>query len=384
MISCTRYLSPASILPVLALTVGACGDNGGAGDPGVDATTADAPAAPQPGLTVFDFEIAVDVSPDGRLALFEDLTQDAVLMQIHDTVTGVTSSEGPVGDPARNLLTGISNTGRVSALHNDPVQAGLWTKAGGWLDLGSAHPAGCDLDVSAAFDVSADGHVAVGLDWNGCSPDAFRWSDADGSGAITTLPALGSRSGGGAGNPTNRATVISDDGQVAGGFAEDGNVDRRAALWPATGPGMLLDTTGSDAPSEVLSISADGRTAAGLLGTDGFVWTSAGGMVTLVRFDGALPSDAVFPNAMSGDGSHVYGGVGDAFFTIPTAFVWTAAGGMRPLADVVTAAGITVPTGFIFGSVLGVSADGTVLAGTALDADGNAKTYVLRLPTSAL
>jgi hypothetical protein len=86
---------------------------------------------------------------------------------------------------------------------------------------------------------------------------------------------------------------------------------------------------------------------------------------------------------MSADGALIFGGVGDVFFTTPIAFVWTAAAGMRPLADVAAAAGVTLPAGMLLGSVLGASADGTVLAGTALDGDGNPRTFVLRLPRSA-
>ncbi len=33
--------------------------------------------------------------------------------------------------------------------------------------------------------------------------------------------------------------------------------------------------------------------------------------------------------AMSGDGSLVLGGIGDSFFTIPSAFVWSEAAGTR-------------------------------------------------------
>ncbi len=146
---------------------------------------------------------------------------------------------------------------------------------------------------------------------------------------------------------------------------------------------MLLDPTG-EAPSEVLSIDADGSTLAGIAGQDGFVWTQAAGMAPLVRFDSALPTDPVYPNAMTADGAIIFGGVGDAFFGTPVAFVWTQAAGMRPLVDVATAAGVTVPAGTILNSVLGASADGTVLVGTATDAGGNAKTFALVLPASAL
>ncbi len=86
---------------------------------------------------------------------------------------------------------------------------------------------------------------------------------------------------------------------------------------------------------------------------------------------------------MTADGSMIFGGIGDAFFGIPNAFVWDAAHGTRVLADVVTAAGIELPEGAILNSVLGASADGLVLAGTWMDKDFLQGTYVLRLPPSA-
>jgi uncharacterized membrane protein len=375
----------AEIVPVVTLVclpaIAACGgddetaspDGGGDVDAGPDA-----PVAPGPGITFYDFFIAVDVTPDGRTAAFEsyDSASKAVSLALVDTWTGEARNVATIGDPTRNLATGISSDRRVTAFHGDPSVAGVWSEAGGWLDLPSPYAAGCDQDVSSAWDVSADGMHSVGMAWNGCAPTAVRW---DGT-TIANLQVIGAVSEGVTRAPTNRATVISDDGRVAAGFAEGTLVDRQAALWNPDGSGVLLEETGSDAPSEVLSINADGTVVAGIWGMDGFFWARGTGMVLLRRFENALPSDPVYPNAMTADGTTIFGGVGDAFLSIPTAFRWTAGGGMVPLVDVATAAGITLPEGTILNSVLGASADGHVLVGTAMDADGNTHTYVLRLP----
>lgn len=183
--------------------------------------------------------------------------------------------------------------------------------------------------------------------------------------------------------PTNRATVVSDDGRISAGFAENGNVDRSPAVWKADGTGFLLDPTNVDEPGEVLAIDADGHTVAGQLGNDAFVWTAGTGIVRLARTPNALGGDPMFPNAMSGDGSLIFGGVGSAFFSIPEAFVWSFDLGTRALADVVAAAGIELPEGMVLNTVLGASADGTVLAGVAMDAEGLTKTFVLRVPATA-
>ncbi|MCE9572467.1 MAG: hypothetical protein K8W52_04860 [Deltaproteobacteria bacterium] len=369
----------------LSLGLVGCGDNSGTGAspdaalPGVDAPTATI------GLTLYDYTRAVDVSPDGRIAAFEDVSQGLTSTLVFvDTATGVATPKTEIGDVTRDFASGLSNNGRVTALHGDPVQAGVWSEATGWIDLPAAHPAGCDADIAGAWDISADGAVVVGLAWNGCDAEAFRWTDTSGTGVYTTLDVIGKAYADSTHPPTNRATVISDDGKVIAGFAQNDVLDRSAAMWTADGHGVLLDPANLDAPSEILAIDADGSTLAGIVGFDGFVWTKADGQTPLVRFDSALPSDRVYPNAITADGATVFGGVGDPFSGIPVAFVWTKAAGMRPLIDVATAAGVSIPTGTILNSVLGASADGTVLVGTAMDAAGNGKTFALVLPASAL
>jgi probable HAF family extracellular repeat protein len=295
---------------------------------------------------------------------------------LYDTHTQQSFDAVSVGDPSRNIATAISDTKHVTGLHGHPTQAAVWSEAKDWVDLGSPHAAGCgDDDISGAFDISDDGSVIVGLAWNGCQPDAFRFSGNQ----FTTLQVLGT-SFNPPNPPSNRASVVSADGRVSAGFAELAPLDRSAAVWGADGTGILIDPTNVDAPSEILSINGDGTVVAGITGFDAYVWSASTGMVPIPRTDTTLPSDPIFPNAMSFDGTTVYGGIGSAFFSIPVAFVWTAADGTRALADVATAAGITLPKGLILNNVLGASSDGKVLIGVAMDAEFNPKTFVLRLP----
>jgi uncharacterized membrane protein len=351
----------------------ACGDDvpAAAPDGGADAAADPDASEAAPGITFLDYLIAVDVTPDGRTAAFEDLRNDVVELVLVDTISGEARVVTEVGDPSRALATGISSDLRVSAMHGgETLHAGVWSEADGWLDLGSPFPAGCGGDIGSGFDISADGEIVVGLVWDGCAPAAYRWS----GGEFTTLEILG---------PSNRATVISDDGTVVAGFAQTELVDRAAAVWNADGTGSFLEPPGGDTPSEVLSISADGKTLAGIRGFDGFVWTRGTGLVIMSRLDIALPTDKMFPNAIAGDGELVFGGLGDAFFGIPIAFVWTAQDGMTALADVAAASGITLPEGTLLNNVLAASTDGTVTIGTAMDAAGNPRTFVLRLPADA-
>lgn len=381
-----------SILTALTLLTAAsgCGDDLPSADADADAGVdpdagadpdPDAEPAPEPGITFLDYGIAADITPDGRLAVFEDFsTPGATMVVFYDTVTGVAKEMTDVGDPSRALATGISSTRRLTALHGGEIlHAGVWTEQDDWLDLGSPHAAGCGGDIAGGFDISADGEVVVGLAWNGCSAAAFRWTD----GAFTNLDVLGTPSSGSTNPPNNRASVISDDGTVMAGFAQNGNIDRSAAVWNADGTGFMLDPSNVDAPSEILSISADGKTLAGVRGWDGIIWTEGTGIVVMSRLESSLPSDPMYPNAISADGGLVFGGVGDPWWGVQTAFLWTAQDGMTALTEVAIAAGVTLPEGTMFNNVLGASADGTVLIGTAMDAEFLPRTFVLRLPADA-
>ena len=69
----------------------ACGDNTSPDTHGPDAGTdpdVDAPLPPPIGITFFDFPLAIDVSPDGRIAVFESITTEQSMVVFHDTVTG--------------------------------------------------------------------------------------------------------------------------------------------------------------------------------------------------------------------------------------------------------------------------------------------------------
>jgi uncharacterized membrane protein len=361
-------------MPLLLLAVAsACGDDlrGAASHDSGVVLDVDAPATPDR-LRLFDYFIAVGVTPDGTTALFEGFEDDLAVMVLVDTVTGEELERATLGDPSRVLATGIAADRRISALHGEPVEAAIWSLDDGWFDLGSPFETGCGSDVAGAWDLSADGEVVVGLAWEGCAPQAFRWTETDG---FQLLERLGAAPEGVKRPPSNRATVVSADGAVIAGFAESAIVDRTPARWTADGTGEVLVPSDTDAPGEVLSINGDGTVLAGTWGFEGFVWTEADGLVPLPRLDGSLPGDPVFPNAMTAAGDVLFGGVGDAFFSIPTAFVWSEADGMRPLSAV---AG-DLPEGVLLNSVLGASADGRVLVGTAMDAEGLPKTFVLRL-----
>ena len=142
---------------------------------------------------------AEDLSSDGKTVLMTDLNSPTADFWFYDIAAGTSTLKASAGDAMFDFATGISNAGRVSAIHGKPEKAGLWEQATGWLDLGNIYPAGCeyddvthDEDQSGGWDIDSAGHSTVGLVWNGCSAEAFLWTDAGGAGAFITLDLLGS------------------------------------------------------------------------------------------------------------------------------------------------------------------------------------------------
>jgi hypothetical protein len=337
---------------------------------------------------------ARDLTPAGGTALLLDLgTAD---FYFYDTQTDTLTLEGSSGNPAQDFATGISGSKHVvSANYGQPVQAGLWTKNGGWFTLPSPYPNGCQGDVGAAWDVSANGTVAVGMMWNGCIAAPFRWDQTSCmQGKTTALDVLGMAPEGSNNAPNNRVTKVSDDGKIGGGFAQYGGAqDRWPARWDETGHGQLLEPLPAStfdvntAPGEVSAVSSNGDVLAGTgCGQDvnaqgGWVWNAKDaspkrtslGMIAGVT---QTMTTVVHPTAMNGAGTIIFGSVDDG---LRQAFVWTAANGMRSLQDVATKNGITIPSGYSMAQVFGASTDGTVLVG-----DGNdGRPFVMVLPTSA-
>ncbi len=350
---------------------------------GLDAADATAPDAPlAPGISLLAYPVAVDLTPDGRTALFENFNGAGVDVILYDTIAGVGAVKTTLPDSSADFVTGIAQNGTVAGLYGNPVDGAVWTDAGGWNVYPQKYDPGCDINHSGAFDISDDGTTTTGLLWHGCNTEAFRWTDTGGTGTMVGLQVIGTPSTGF--SPSNRGSAISKDGKVIAGFAANGSLDRTPAMWDASGNGTLLipdldGTPDTEAPGEVLAMNADGTVVAGILGGEGFVWTP-GGLEMMTRLAGTMPGDNVYCNAVTADGRLVFGGVGDNFsLDPPVAFVWSQAIGMRSLTDAVTAAGITLPPNLALQSVFAASDDGTVLIGTAADLT-SFYSYVLRVP----
>jgi probable HAF family extracellular repeat protein len=408
----------STLLAALVCTSAACGDDGGTQHDTPDAGGGDASVEPlKPGIAMLtDLERAVDVTSNGRTVLF--WKQSNGELYFYDVASGqleVKTTLDPAGLETEQPHE-MSDVGHIVAGYGAmPEAPSRWDASNGWLKLNS--PIGpCHVDpdnlsltaTGSAHGISADGKAVVGLLWDAsCKNQAFLWKDTGGDGTMIPLQKVGRGT-----SQSERATVVSDNGKVAAGFAPDlqgeFQIDRSPAVWKDDGTGFLLTPDLADgSPGEVKAISADGKIVAGnwatsdaakaaFGGNTGFTWSEETGVV---RFSSATPaSDQLIVNAMSTDAKFVYGKL--THFQDPTdffspseyyAFVWNKDKGLRNLQDVATAAGITVPANHFLTNIMAVSGDGRVVIGDAEvppddpnTGSSTPKLFVLVLPEGAL
>jgi hypothetical protein len=320
----------------------------------------------------------IDITPDGQTVVVEDL-QGSIEnpLYFYTLATGAYTFKTNVGSPFLDFATGVSSDLKVSAIYGEPASTGVWSEATGWVTIPSSFPSGCDVFVGGAWDISNDGHVMVGYDWNGCTVQAMRWTEAGGVWSAQQLELLGASFPDSPNPPSNRATVVSGNGLVAAGWAQTELVDRSPAVWQADGSGQLLVSgVSADTPGEILGINFDGSIMTGTWGGQGFIWTAG-----TVNFIESLPSNDPFaqttPQAIAANGQLIFGGSGGQ------AFVWTAGAGTQRLQDIATAAGVVIPQGVVLNTVKAASADGTIIVGQAFNAELRSYSFVLKLPASA-
>jgi probable HAF family extracellular repeat protein len=214
--------------------------------------------------------------------------------------------------------------------------------------------------VSLATGVSAAGDVAVGYS-QGDEANAFRWTAGDGLRALD-LPGPGLAYG------------VSDDGAVVVGAGAGPAGVQQAFVWtPGRGESWLPALPGGR-HSAALAVSRDGTAVVGVSesheGPQAFLWREDG-LLGL----GDLPGGVFDSRAtsVSAGGATVVGesrGQGD----LREAFVWTARDGIRPLGEVLAAAGVDL-TGWKLTTAAAVSADGRVVAGTGTNPRGEVEAW---------
>jgi uncharacterized membrane protein len=310
-------------------------------------------------LTVLPVTRAVDVTIDefGRtLVLMADDFHGFGQMYLYET-----GSSTYIGDGLAWALSsdGLWVSGKSFASDSRGIAArwliGGTTEELGWLP-GTGETCG---SLSSGYECSADGSVVVGLSWDGCSGRAFRWTPETDMVAMEML-----------GTGGNRASVVSDDGQVLAGFANtEGPPSRSPAVWNADGTGWLLNET---AFGEIMAITPDGTTVAGTYGdeddvippfyqaTPAFYWNEDEGLVRI----GWLDDDkTAMAQGISADGDTIVGFSGHILETGLDAFVWTRQRGMEKLYDRLVQLGVPGLEDVVLASANDVSQDGRTVVG---------------------
>jgi probable HAF family extracellular repeat protein len=238
-----------------------------------------------------------------------------------------------------------------SSTSDQGIQAFRWTSEGGLTGLGGLLPQPVDGFLSEANDVSGDGEIVVG---RGASPqgiEALLWTGSEG------IQNLGHLSGG---SVDSAATAVSQDGTVVVGFSDSAS-GNQAFRWNESEEMIGLgDLPGGVFESRALDVSSDGTVIVGFgtteSGMEAFRWTATDGMVGLGHLPGFTGGS--YATATSADGQLVAGvSIGD---TGRQPFLWDADHGMRDITEVFGQAAELRGTD---STIVGISADGTVMAG---------------------
>ena len=313
-------------------------------------------------------DLAVGVSPDGSLVL----------------------TSGNVWTPAGGFVPyspspliysrDISNNGYVVGLVDGSYVPARVRAGEPALLLGSL--GGPDIsDSGDAFGITPDGSVVVGYSYSATGPQAFRWT------AETRIVGLGQLVPVSSGN--DAAHGVSADGSVVVGEAQTAPELSQAFRWTqATGMVALGDLPGGTVHSVARAVSGDGRVIVGQANTDAgnqaFRWTQESGMVSL----GDLPGGDAHSDAWaaSADGSVIVGEARTSQFDGVTAFIWTAADGMRSLREVLVEDHGLGPALQDFDPLVAydVSDDGRTIVGYGVNADDDLEGFVVVIPEPAL
>jgi hypothetical protein len=298
--------------------------------------------------TVSPGDTPIDWTSDGNLILVSGFSDWAVV----DVAAG-TRTPLPAGG---SFPVAIADNGTILGAMTDPTfganTSGLLV-GGTWLSLGTMDGAtsGCP-DLSNPYDLDASGTIAVGLGWNVCSANAYRWEP--GTGMKKLLPQTGPKA--------TRANVISTDGSTIGGWDDAASGTRRAAVWYPDGTQELVNVTAANPTGvgETHGLSEDGHWAcgSGLNGVGPFLHSRATGPVEIgVPPGGALSGTSA--QSVSNDGKVVVGYQGN--FLGSRAWIWTCSGGAQFLDTYLTGLGFAVPGNIA--TAIAVSPDGTRILG---------------------
>ncbi len=316
---------------------------------------------------------ANDMSPDGRWIVGgSDVDGDGFVDGSYrwDSVTNTYTDLQLAGDPTTTVpAVAVSDDGSVVLGNmpdpNDPNDeignvAGIWREPNRvWTSLGYLPNALQCPSRSSAYELSADGTVAVGLSWDGCNARAIRWTEATG---MVEMDALA--------NGRCRASVVAADGSLSAGFCQ-GSGSRTPVFWDATGQGTLLDPNQGDALGEIHGMNDDGTIMLGTWLKDpnvfiaqAHIWTPGTGPGgwdrARIGAGSLLPGWQGIPMDIDDCGTIV-----GFDFNVGNRRAWIIDddGNYQLLADFITSHGGTVPTGLPLEVCQAITSDGRHIIG---------------------
>ena len=308
----------------------------------------------------------IALSNDGAVLLTNDFFLGAQLQPIGGVP--VTIGNGALG------TNGLGNAA-AGTLNNEASLYGPDAGTGGvpgWLQLGGIVGGGpCGSSISTGYDVAGDGTVAgstvVGLAWDGCQARGFKWTLATG---MLELPQSGPNS--------SRASTVSEDGQVVGGWDEDGFGTRRACIWDA-GLSQTFILTSLSNPAgggEVLYLNNDGTVAVGSEFSEPYRWRN--GVVTPIPRPaaGVGQGNNYYASGCTDDGRVVVGGA-TSFGGTPIAWIWTEWGGTQSIDELLQQYNVSGYNAADLGACRGISADGRVISGDNAVPFGATRWYIV-------
>jgi probable HAF family extracellular repeat protein len=318
------------------------------------------------------FSQAYEVSGDGSVVVGVSQTENGREAFTWSPQDGMVSLGVPAGMRGTSAW-GVSSNGSVVAgsleMHPQPERtAFVWTALDGVVPL-----QGCACnEFDSATAVSGDGQYVVGRMFTSGGPRAYRWSMEDGALNLGDLPG---------GNTDSHANAISHDGSVVVGSS--GTVGGyRAFRWTADSGMVDLGNFRPGGESQAIDVSSDGSIAVGYGsgapgGQEAAMWIVG----ESIRGLGQLPggSSPNYAHGVSDDGTVVVGGARtqNRF----EAFRWTDKSGMRTIQSLLASLGVNT-SGWRIEYAHGISHDGTVIIGSAINPDGHSEAFLASIPAS--
>jgi probable HAF family extracellular repeat protein len=298
--------------------------------------------------------VGMSATDEGDIAAFRWSNGSALNLGALPSVGPNASGQGISGNGA--VLVG---RGRTVDENNTPINAGWqWTEATGMVDLG--RPA------TYASDASFDGSVIVGKASSDNS-NALRWSTTNGAEIIPPLSTADA-------DGVTTAHAVSADGQTIVGSS-----DNVPFFWTeTTGTQALENMTG-----QAYDVNSDGSVIVGSAQFDdvleAFRWTAQSGMTRL----GLLPGDTGYSRAkaISANGQFIVGTSSGGSINNLRAFIWDAQNGMQDLAALLENQYNLDLQGLTLTSANGISADGNIIVGRAVDSTDNPRAWLVDLQT---